>query len=83
MVSMERPRLSVRPISDPRFESLKTLLGVNDEMQQVMRGPECRGTSQRLEASEWYHPLVFDSKRMSWGRPFGVQGSRSGLMLIH
>ncbi len=37
VVSMERPRLSVRPLSDSRFESLKALLGVNDEMKQVIQ----------------------------------------------
>lgn len=38
MVSTERPRLSVRPLSDSRFESLKFLLGIDDEMKQVMQG---------------------------------------------
>lgn len=35
VISMARPRLSVKPLSDARFESLKTLLGVNEEMHEV------------------------------------------------
>ena len=35
VVSTERPRLPVRPMSDARFEVLKNVLGVDDEMRQV------------------------------------------------
>ena len=35
VVSTERPRLPVQPMSDARFEAVKTMFGVNDEMQQV------------------------------------------------
>ena len=35
VVSTERPRLPVRPMSDARFEAVKNLLGVDDEMRQV------------------------------------------------
>lgn len=37
VVSTARPRLSVRPLSDARFEALKAVLGVDDEMKQVCR----------------------------------------------
>lgn len=36
VVSMERPKISVRPLSDTRFASLKAVMGVDDEMQQVI-----------------------------------------------
>lgn len=36
VVFTEGPRISVRPLSDARFGSLKAVLGVDDEMQQVM-----------------------------------------------
>eukprot|EP00752_Nemacystus_decipiens_P005020 g4560.t1 len=35
VVSTERPRLSVRPLSDARFESVKALVGVDGAMQQI------------------------------------------------
>lgn len=36
VVSMEGPRISVRPLSDARFGSLKAVIGVDDEMQEVI-----------------------------------------------
>ncbi|CAM9116440.1 unnamed protein product [Pylaiella littoralis] len=35
VVFTEGPRISVRPLSDARFGSLKAVLGVDDEMQQI------------------------------------------------
>lgn len=45
-MSMARPRLSVRPLSDARFGSLKPLLGIDEEMQEVMVG-KCRRHHQQ------------------------------------
>lgn len=35
VVSTARPRLSIHPLSDVRFEALKSALGVGREMEQV------------------------------------------------
>lgn len=47
MVSTERPRLSVRPLSDARFESVKDLLSVDDDMRQVMQASTTPHTTRR------------------------------------
>ncbi|CBJ31908.1 Hypothetical leucine rich repeat calcium binding protein [Ectocarpus siliculosus] len=51
VISMARPRLSVKPLSDARFESLKALLGVNEEMQEI------RETYEILEYERTHNKL--------------------------
>ncbi|CAM9343850.1 unnamed protein product, partial [Scytosiphon promiscuus] len=60
VVSMARPRLSVRPLSDARFGSLKSLLGVDGEMQEIkeayeileyQRAPKKPGVKKRQQGT--------------------------------
>ena len=70
VVSMERPRLSVRPVSDARFESVKALLGVGGEMQQVIDAVYCRKLS-----TDPCIPIIYVATRFCFASSAGVEGA--------
>ncbi|CAM9291885.1 unnamed protein product [Ectocarpus fasciculatus] len=90
VISMARPRLSVKPLSDARFESLKALLGVNEEMQEIRETYEFleyERTHNRLGLRIWQRATAREAstvpkKASVGGTAFTSGGASDAPMLV-
>ncbi|CAM9197908.1 unnamed protein product [Ectocarpus sp. 13 AM-2016] len=81
VISMTRPRLFVKPLSDARFESLKALLGVNDEMQEIRETYEIleyERTHNKLGLRIWQRATAREASNLPKTAPVGGTAVSSG-----